>query len=168
MHGISLSCTSSGAAGVVELVDALRSGRSIRKDVPVRVRPSAFDENEKGRGGFGHLSPFCARYSKKIRIQPRRAEGRMSSGSVATPNTSRSTTFAAPRVSRTNWVARASDWAVGSATPAPSNNTRANRAGGDSMLPLTASAAVYARQRSPHSRPSSGVLRNSRLITGAN
>ena len=65
MHGMSFSRTISGAAGVVELVDALRSGRSIRKDVPVRVRPSACDENKKGKGGFGQLSPFCARHTHK-------------------------------------------------------------------------------------------------------
>ena len=42
---------------MVELVDALRSGRSIRKDVPVRVRPSALDD-QTNEGERWHLPSF--------------------------------------------------------------------------------------------------------------
>mgnify|MGYP007027701746 CR=1 FL=1 len=46
---------------MVELVDALRSGRSIRKDVPVRVRPSALDEQtNKGERWHQPSFPFFA------------------------------------------------------------------------------------------------------------
>lgn len=65
VYGMLFPCTSSGAAGVVELVDALRSGRSVRKDVPVRVRPSALeDSTKKGKVASAIFPLFRVRASR--------------------------------------------------------------------------------------------------------
>lgn len=65
------SCMMSVAAGVVELVDALRSGRSIRKDVPVRVRPSAL--YEKGERWRQPSFPFFVGSSRACEVNRARS-----------------------------------------------------------------------------------------------
>ena len=47
-------------AEVVELVDTLCSGRSVRKDVGVQVPPSA--ENEKALGPFDPRAFICGQF----------------------------------------------------------------------------------------------------------
>src|SRR2546426_11881316 len=54
-------------AEVVELVDALRSGRSGRKPVWVRVPPSASTRKRRGEGGVG--SPHAGRASRARRAR---------------------------------------------------------------------------------------------------
>src|SRR2546422_10932952 len=55
-------------AEVVELVDALRSGRSGRKPVWVRVPPSA--STPKRRGGWGGVPPPANRAARAPRPEP--------------------------------------------------------------------------------------------------
>src|SRR2546426_10860876 len=55
-------------AEVVELVDALRSGRSGRKPVWVRVPPSA--STRKRRGGGGGVAPHASRAPRPPPHQP--------------------------------------------------------------------------------------------------
>ncbi len=134
-------------AGVVELVDALRSGRSARKGVPVRVRPSALLQRTRSAGreqvGLWCLgapaslnmigSVRCGHCLWDVRDDHGRiADGRTSSGSDASPNTARRVSFAWARVDWTNCAAPASASSDGWATPAPSNKTLPNRTVGAS------------------------------------
>jgi hypothetical protein len=124
-------------AEVVELVDALRSGRSGRKPVGVRVPPSAsFPKAERRR-----RSTVCAASSFREAIagfgRQRRgvgvpdpgciADGGTFSGNVAVPKARRSASFATSRYRETSAPAWSISGRVGVARPAADSSAFPSR-----------------------------------------